>query len=307
MLVALVSLSVLVGTTAGLGVSGGITAARILLGRGPVWTVLGAAGVGLVIGTTVKLLGMDAFSLLFGAAPAGVTGGLEGAAIGLALGLGTVAMGGFTGSPRWKPVLGAGVASGVAGIIIASLGGRLMAGSLQLLTTSFAGSRLKIELLGRFFGEASFGPRTQVILGGLEGFIFGCCVVGGVCVGRGRGSGSSQTVTAVKRMNCVDIPLCARKCNRYGRTETFLFCHRCIDPGYKLLQLFGPDGLTQFFPICRPHALHRAKLLDEFPGRALPDSGDLRELRSQLFLALCTLEPDGEAMRFVTCPLKELE
>ena len=128
----------------------------------------------------VKLLGVDAFTLLFGRAPAGITGGVEGAVLGAAIALGAWLGGGLEALPRWKPVLGAGLVTAAAGVLIPLTGGNLMGGSLELVARSFADSRLQLDALGRYFGEVHFGQATQVILGGVEGLLFGGCVIAGM-------------------------------------------------------------------------------------------------------------------------------
>ena len=52
-----------------------------------------------------------------------------------------------------------------------------MGGSLALLADTFPGSRLQLDQLGAMFGESGFGPVTQLVTGGLEGALFGGCVV----------------------------------------------------------------------------------------------------------------------------------
>jgi hypothetical protein len=72
----------------------------------------------------------------------------------------------------------------MAGVLIALTGGRLMAGSLDLLARHFAGSRLDLDPIGRLFGESGFGPISQVVTGGLEGLVFGGCVAGAMILAR---------------------------------------------------------------------------------------------------------------------------
>jgi hypothetical protein len=188
-LLVLLSVNVLVGLIGGAGVSLGMAAVGWFTRRSLRWSVAGAAAGGLIVGSGAKLLGVDAFNLLFGTAPAGITGGLEGAALGAALALGARIAGG-TDSPRWRPVAGAGVAGGVAGALIHVAGGRLMGGSLQLLAGTFGDSRLQLDALGRFFGEVHFGYTTQLVLSGVEGFLFAACVAGGLMMaGRVLGGG----------------------------------------------------------------------------------------------------------------------
>lgn len=180
-LTVLLSLNIVVGAAGGLGVSLGLAAAG-LVRQNLFAHVAGAALGGLLVGSLTKLLGVDAFRLFFGHAPAGITGGLEGAALGAAVGLGLHAGGGFGRVAGWRPVAGAAVLGGVAGALIPLAGGRLMGGSLDLLARSFSESRLHVDALGRFVGEMHFGPTTQVVLGGLEGLLFGGGVAGALVV-----------------------------------------------------------------------------------------------------------------------------
>ncbi len=183
-LVVLLALNVLVGLVGGAGVSFGMAAVGWAARRPLHWSVAGAALGGLLVGGGVKLVGVDAFNLLFGRAPAGITGGMEGAALGAALALGARLGGGSGAAPRWKPVAGAGLAGAVAGAIIPAAGGRLMGGSLELLARSFDGSRLQLDALGPFFGEVHFGHTTQVVLGSVEGLLFGSCVAAALVMAR---------------------------------------------------------------------------------------------------------------------------
>ena len=144
--------------------------------------IAGATFGGLVVGTLAKFLGVDAFNLLFGQAPAGITGGPEGAVLGAALAAGAyvgIRIGDRDGKQSpWHATLGAGVSGAVAGALIPLVGGKLMGGSLQLLAASFADSKLQFDTFHALFGEIQFGLATQSILGGFEGFLFGSCVVG---------------------------------------------------------------------------------------------------------------------------------
>ncbi len=166
----MMALASLLGILGGFGVSLGLATARVLVPSNRFWQVGGAAVGGMVIGTMAKLLGVDAFNLLLGRTPAGITGGLEGAVLGAAVGLGLL-----LGAPPkpWAPVLGAALSAGVAGVVIPLAGGRLLGGNLQLVAESFSTSRLELDALGRFFGELDFGLATQVVLGGAEGLLFG--------------------------------------------------------------------------------------------------------------------------------------
>lgn len=180
MLLVLMALNVIIGGMGGLGVSSGMAVATALTNGNKIWTVVGSGLGGLVVGGLVKLLGVDALNLLFGISPEGITGGLEGAALGTAVGLGVIFGGGLEATRRLRPVVAAASASGIAGVLITIAGGRLMSGSLDLLTGSFSGSLLRFDTFGRFFGESNFGLITQTVLAGVEGFLFGACVVGAI-------------------------------------------------------------------------------------------------------------------------------
>lgn len=191
-LVVLISLSTFVGAAGGFGVGFGMAAAGLAAPRSRGWCVIGAAFGGMLVGGLSKLLGVDAFNLLFGQAPAGITGGLEGAALGAALALGAQLGGGFDAVARWRPVVGASLGGTAAGMLIPLAGGRLMGGSLELLARSFAGSRLQLDAFGRFFGELHFGYTTQVVMGGLEGLLFGSCVAGALVLALRAGPPGSR-------------------------------------------------------------------------------------------------------------------
>jgi DNA-binding winged helix-turn-helix (wHTH) protein len=176
-LIVLVCVTVVVALIGAAGVAFGIGAAALSAARQWQWSVLGGAFGGLVVGAFVNLLGMDAFNLLMGSAPAGMTGAPEGTLLGAAVGLGA----GLARSGRVsfrRGVAFAALAGAIAGVLIPLLGGRLMGGSLALLADSFPGSRLSLDRIGRLFGEDRFGPTSQAVTGGLEGLLFAGCIVG---------------------------------------------------------------------------------------------------------------------------------
>jgi DNA-binding winged helix-turn-helix (wHTH) protein len=184
-LLVVTAVCVAVGAIGGAGVGFGIAAA--CLRERPAWYrfALGGALGGLLTGAVVKLLGLDALNLLFGHAPPQITGAAEGLVLGGVVGLGAW-IGGRGGEPR-RLRLGSGVAAlagGIAGVAIALAGGRLMAGSLDLLARSFPESRLRLDPIGALFGEQGFGPVAQVVTAALEGALFGGCVVGAMIVAR---------------------------------------------------------------------------------------------------------------------------
>jgi DNA-binding winged helix-turn-helix (wHTH) protein len=174
--------TVAMATLGAAGVAFGIAASSFASGRTLLWHVAGGALGGMIVGAVVKLLGIDALNLLFGRSPGDITGATEGAALGGAIGLGAwlarrattveqgMAWGGITG--------------GAAGALIALLGGRMMAGSLDLLAHSFPGSRVRLDAVWRLFGETDLGPVSRVVTGGFEGLLFGACIVGAMVLCR---------------------------------------------------------------------------------------------------------------------------
>jgi DNA-binding winged helix-turn-helix (wHTH) protein len=177
-LLVLVCLTILVALMGGAGVSFGITGA----GRFGPRSIAGGALGGLIVGAVVKLLGVDAFSLLIGRSPGDITGPMEGAIIGAFVGLGAW-LASRMKSIRQGAAL-AGLCGAAAGVVIPLLGGRLMAGSLDLLAHSMPGSRLRLDHLGSLFGESGFGPVTRSVSGALEGALFAIGVVGAMLLAR---------------------------------------------------------------------------------------------------------------------------
>lgn len=182
-LLVLTAITILLALAGAAGVSFGIAAAETSLDRR--WRIAGGAVGGLVVGALVKLLGVDAFNLLFGRGPADMTGAAEGALLGGAVGLGSwLASRGPDTLPLRRGVAVAALCGGVAGVVIPLLGGRLMGGSLALLARDFPGSRLRLDRIGALFGEDGFGPISQIVTGGLEGALFGGCIVGATIIAR---------------------------------------------------------------------------------------------------------------------------
>ena len=186
-LLVLVAITSVVAFLGGLGVSFGIAAARFAPYRPWQWCIIGGAFGGLLVGAVVKLLGLDAFNLLFGQSPGDITGpsegGLLGAAIGFAAWLALWRLRRL--SLRSSVALGA-LAGGAAGLLIALIGRPMMGGSLALLAESFPNSRLRIDQVGRLFGESDFGQVTQAVTGALEGALFSACLVGAMVLAAKR-------------------------------------------------------------------------------------------------------------------------
>ena len=192
-LLVLLFLTIALALIGAAGVAFGIATASFASNRSWQWSIVGGAAGGLVIGAVVKLLGTDAFQLLFGQSPGNITGAPEGALLGGAVGLGA-----WLGSRGWaagslrRGVAAAAGAGAAAGILIALLGGRLLGGSLDLLARHFAGSRLRLDHIGAMVGESDFGPISLVVTAGLEGMLFGGCVVGAMILARRGLAGAAQ-------------------------------------------------------------------------------------------------------------------
>ncbi len=192
-LLVLTCLTTVVGLLGGAGVGFGLALANRAPDRFEPWGIAGAAAGGLMVGAVVKLLGLDAFSLLVGQSPGDVTGASEGFILGGAVGLGAWLGGRLFGPDALRrPMLVAGLTGGVAGVIIALTDGRLMGGSLDLLSRAFTGSRLNLDPIGAMFGEAGLGPIGRAVTGGLEGLLFGACVVGAMILARRRAISASS-------------------------------------------------------------------------------------------------------------------
>lgn len=184
--IVLVAITVLLGAAGGAAVGGGLATARALRGARSPWTIAGAAVGGLLIGGLTELIGGDAATLLLGRRPADVTGGFEGAALGAAIGLSVwLAVRTPVRSLRLASG-GAAILCAAAGLAIALLGGRMLAGSLTSLIETFPGT-LQLEGVAALFGETQLGPRAAAATAALEAGLFGACVTAALLwAGRSR-------------------------------------------------------------------------------------------------------------------------
>ncbi|WP_306098657.1 winged helix-turn-helix domain-containing protein [Sphingomonas sp. DG1-23] len=181
-LLVLLCATTLVALLGGAGVAFGIAAAEAAAPRSWLWRIAGGAGGGLLVGAIVKLLGLDAFSLLLGQSPGDITGAGEGALLGGAVGLANWLAVRARSTRRGVAI--AALAGGAGGVTTVLLGGRLMAGSLDLLARALPGSRLRLDAIGRLLGETGFGPVSQSVTAGLEGALFGGCIAGAMLLAR---------------------------------------------------------------------------------------------------------------------------
>ncbi|MDY6923671.1 MAG: winged helix-turn-helix domain-containing protein [Pseudomonadota bacterium] len=191
----LVCLTVAVGLIGGAGVGLGIAAGGLAPGRPALGDIVGGALGGLIVGGVVRLIGLDAFNLLFGQSPGDITGAPEGTLLGAAVGLGAWLGSRAPGRVSLRRgMAAAALAGGVVGAVIPLTGGRLMAGSLAEVAGRFPDSRLRLDQIGALFGEAGFGPVSQIVTSGLEGALFSACVVGAMILARRAQAAWGQSV-----------------------------------------------------------------------------------------------------------------
>lgn len=182
-LLVLLCLTALLALVGGAGVGFGIAVTVGPSGRpGPLSIVGGAVG-GLVVGAVVKLVGLDAFDLLFGHSPGDMTGAPEGALLGGMIGAAVWFNARAKVGPPIRRCVAAGALAGLAaGVLIPLLGGRLMGGSLDLLAQGFPASRFRVSQIGAVFNETGFGLTSQLVTAGLEAMLFGGFVAGAMAI-----------------------------------------------------------------------------------------------------------------------------
>lgn len=174
-LLVLATLTAVVGMLGGSGVGFGVGAAGFVVPQRGWLRVVGGACGGLAVGALVRLVGLDAFVLLFGSAPKAITGAGEGILLGAAIGAG-VWIRQLSVRRRYGILAGAAL-TGLAGAGAALAGGQLMGGSLAALAAQFPAARLRLDHIGELFGEATFGTVSQATTAGLEGALFGAAMV----------------------------------------------------------------------------------------------------------------------------------
>ena len=187
-LLVLMALTAAIGLAGGAGVSFGVAAAQLAKPRPGPWLIVGAAAGGLLVGGGAELLGLDAFHLLLGQAPGDITGAGEGALLGAGIGLGAWAAMRRPHATITRGVALAALAGALAGALVPLLGGRLMAGSLDLLAHQMPGSRLRLDRIAGILREDRFGPLSQIATAAFEGALFTAGVVGAMLLARRWGA-----------------------------------------------------------------------------------------------------------------------
>jgi hypothetical protein len=182
----LMSLGLLAGAFSGFGVSLGITAVQNIAYRhSHWWTVGGGAIGGAAIGGVVNFLGLDILRALFGQELSGITGAFEGLimGIGLASGLALAERNSTTGV--WRKILFAALGAMCSAIILTSIQGNLFSGSIDIIARSFSQSQLNLQKISAVNGETMFSRFSRIVLGGLEGLLFGSFTTAGMVFFRG--------------------------------------------------------------------------------------------------------------------------
>lgn len=187
----LLVIGVALGLIAGLGVGAGIGAASLLPGDRWQWKTAGGLLGGLAVGGITRLLGIDAFTLLFGRSGIGMTGAAEGALLGAALGFAAWIAETRSLAPAKSATLG-GLAGGTAGLLVPLLGGHLLGGSLDHLAQRFPEARFRLDAIGALLGENGFGRLSEAATATLEGTLFGLGVAAALALYPGKKSFSTE-------------------------------------------------------------------------------------------------------------------
>lgn len=182
LIMVLVMLGLFIGAIGGLGVSFGmVLLAHVAYRHSKWWSVVGGIAGGALIGGSTKLLGVDTVRALFGQSPTEITGAFEGAVIGAGLSLGVVLAATLIRRSRpWQRALAASVGAMCAGVLLTVIGGNLFSASLEIVAKLFANSQIRMDPLAPLFGEVHFGQTTQIVMGAIEGLLFGAGVAGGI-------------------------------------------------------------------------------------------------------------------------------
>jgi DNA-binding winged helix-turn-helix (wHTH) protein len=187
-LLVLMCLSILTAVLGGGGVVAGLVLVERMTGRSGPWLIAGGALGGLVVGTSTKLLGLDAFNLLLGRAPIAMAGGMEGLLVGAGIGLAAWITALGKRQSLGRAALAGALAGAAAGCLVVLAGGQLMAGSLDTLAQVMPGSRLRLDSLGMLAGEQHLGPASRLIYTSVEGALFTAAIVAAMTLARRQGS-----------------------------------------------------------------------------------------------------------------------
>jgi DNA-binding winged helix-turn-helix (wHTH) protein len=179
----------LAGALGGAGVGTGLAAADALARSArTVALAIGGALTGLAAGWLAHHAARAVLSGLFGHDIPAMGGPLEGlvlgAAAGLGYGLATVRHARATAAPRgrarWSAAGVTGLATAIGAVALALAERHLVAASLDLLASTFAGSQVGLEPLARLLGEGGLRPVTRIVVSGFEGLLLGAGIALGL-------------------------------------------------------------------------------------------------------------------------------
>ncbi|MBK6708124.1 MAG: transcriptional regulator [Sphingomonadales bacterium] len=166
-------LTIMLAIIGAAGVGFGIAATEAYKPQSLLAILVGGGLGGMAVGAFARLLGFDAFNLLFGSSPQDFTGASEGAILGVAAGAA------FWCTRRMahnasilRLALPSVLLGAAAAFLIFLTGGRLLGGSLAALAEQFPQSSLSLDPLGILAGENSFGMVSQTVSAGLEAMLF---------------------------------------------------------------------------------------------------------------------------------------
>jgi hypothetical protein len=90
------------------------------------------------------------------------------------------------GSARARVAVMTGIATACAGIVLALIGRRMVATSLDLVANAFGGSHVGLAPLAEFLGGDRLRPVTQTLVSGFEGLMLGAGIAFGLTRRPGR-------------------------------------------------------------------------------------------------------------------------
>jgi DNA-binding winged helix-turn-helix (wHTH) protein len=170
----------LCGAVAGAGVGAGIAVAESVIRshRSVALAAAGAAGGG-ALGLAIQLLGAWTLEVLVGIAPP-IGGGVQGAIIGLAAGLGygaatrsDVGLAAPRGAMRARTAAFTAACTALAALVLSLAGFPIVGGTLHAIAQAATGGHQLLTPLGRLIGEPDFGPISAALIATGEGAAFG--------------------------------------------------------------------------------------------------------------------------------------
>ncbi|ANU08831.1 winged helix-turn-helix domain-containing protein [Paraurantiacibacter namhicola] len=157
--IVLAALVAALGLLGGGGVGAGLSAALAWRGRADVWLVAGGAAGGMAVGALGSMVSREGVGLLTARDLPPVTGLVEGIVLGAATG--SAVWLALSGRPARLAIPVAATIGMGAGLLLHLAGGVLLGGSLWALQQGLPDIRFDLQALGRFMGDAPFGPRAQ--------------------------------------------------------------------------------------------------------------------------------------------------